>query len=149
MYRVRGKWLANVGRTYRVRGKGLANVGRMYRVRPIFQKRAFWRVLEFDKLANFRRVLEFDKFAGEWPLLTKNPIKIAAGKTPRTKGMQTWLVHKRESCLKMKKNKWIRNDINFNSRKISLSSYYIKGNVQELQQPKILKELNVYESAIE
>jgi hypothetical protein len=41
----------------------------MYRVRPIFQKRAFWRVLAFAKLANFRRVLEFDKFAGEWPLL--------------------------------------------------------------------------------
>ncbi len=34
MYRVRGKWLANVGRMYRVRGKWLANVGRMYRVRP-------------------------------------------------------------------------------------------------------------------
>ena len=69
MYRVRGKWLANVWRMYRVRAKGLANVGRMYRVRPIFQKRAFWRVLAFAKLANFRRVLEFDKFAGEWPLL--------------------------------------------------------------------------------
>ena len=54
---------------YRVRGKGLANAGRMYRVRPIFQKKAFWRVLEFDKMANFWRVLEFDKFAGEWPLL--------------------------------------------------------------------------------
>jgi hypothetical protein len=33
MYRVRGKWLANVGRMYRVRGKWLANVGQMYRVR--------------------------------------------------------------------------------------------------------------------
>ena len=41
----------------------------MYWVRPKWQKWAFWRVLEFAKLANFRRVLEFDKFAGEWPLL--------------------------------------------------------------------------------
>ncbi len=69
MYRVREKALANVGRMYRVRGKGLANVGRMYPVRPKWRKLPFWRVLEFAKLANFRRVLEFDKFAGEWPLL--------------------------------------------------------------------------------
>ncbi len=34
MYRVRGNWLANVRRMYRVRGKWLANVRRMYRVRP-------------------------------------------------------------------------------------------------------------------
>ena len=84
MYRVRGKGLANVWRMYRVQRKGWRMSGkciesgesswrmsgRMYRVRPIFQKRAFWRVLAFAKLANFWRVLEFDKFAGEWPLLS-------------------------------------------------------------------------------
>ncbi len=48
----------------------------MYRVRPNSPKWPFWRVLEFDKLANFRRVLEFDKFAGEWPLLKYAPIRI-------------------------------------------------------------------------
>jgi hypothetical protein len=41
VWRVRAKWLANVGRMYRVRGKWLANVGRMYRVRPIFQNGHF------------------------------------------------------------------------------------------------------------
>ncbi len=41
MYRVRGKWLTNVGRMYRVRGKWLANVGQMYRVQPIFQNGHF------------------------------------------------------------------------------------------------------------
>ncbi len=74
MYRVRGKWLANVGQMYRVRGKWLANVGRMYRVRPIFQNGHFGEYSNLPKLANFWRVLEFDKFAGEWPLLKKNPI---------------------------------------------------------------------------
>jgi hypothetical protein len=50
----------------------------MYRVRPIFQKRAFWRVLAFAKLANFRRVLEFDEFAGEWPLLSFFAVFVSA-----------------------------------------------------------------------
>ena len=73
MYRVRGKWLANVGRMYQVRGKWLANVGRMYRVRPIFQNGHFGEYSNSPKLANFWRVLEFDKFAGEWPLLRIYP----------------------------------------------------------------------------
>jgi hypothetical protein len=68
-WRVRAKWLANVGRMYRVWGKWLANVGRMYRVRPIFQNGHFGEYSNSTKLANFWRVLEFDKFAGEWPLL--------------------------------------------------------------------------------
>ncbi len=72
MYRVRGKWLANVGRMYRVRGKCLANVGRMYQVRPIFQNGHFGEYSNSPKLANFWRVLKFDKFAGEWPLLSFN-----------------------------------------------------------------------------
>ena len=69
VWRVRAKWLANVGRMYRVRGKWLANVGRMYRVRPIFQNGHFGEYLNSPKLVNFWRVLKFDKFAGEWPLL--------------------------------------------------------------------------------
>ncbi len=69
MYRVRGKWLANVRRMYRVRGKWLANVRQMYRVRHIFQNGHFGKYSNSPKLANFWRVLEFDKFAGEWPLL--------------------------------------------------------------------------------
>ncbi len=56
-------------RMYRVRGKWLANVGRMYRVRRIFQNDHFGEYSNSPKLANFWRVLEFDKFAGEWPLL--------------------------------------------------------------------------------
>jgi len=55
---------------YRVRGKWLANVGRMYRVRPIFQNGHFGEYSNLPKLVNFWRVLEFDKFAGEWPLLS-------------------------------------------------------------------------------
>ncbi len=72
VWRVRAKWLANVGRMYRVQGKWLANVGRMYRVRPIFQNGHFGEYSNSTKLANFWRVLEFDKFAGEWPLLKWN-----------------------------------------------------------------------------
>jgi hypothetical protein len=61
---------------YRVRGNWLANVGRMYRVRPIFQNGHFGEYSNLPKLANFWRVLEFDKFAGEWPLLTPSPNKL-------------------------------------------------------------------------
>jgi hypothetical protein len=46
----------------------------MYRVRPIFKNDHFGEYSNSPKMANFRRVLEFDKFAGEWPLLSKNPI---------------------------------------------------------------------------
>jgi hypothetical protein len=61
---------------YRVRGKWLANVGQMYRVRPIFQNGHFGEYSNSPKLANFWRVLEFDKFAGEWPLLKTNKRKM-------------------------------------------------------------------------
>jgi hypothetical protein len=62
----------------------------MYRVRPKWRKWAFWRVLEFAKLANFRRVLEFDKFAGEWPLL--NIFPLITGKSNQEKQTIAYLV---------------------------------------------------------
>jgi hypothetical protein len=61
---------------YRVRGKWLANVVQMYRVWPIFQNGHFGEYSNSPKLANFWRVLEFDKFAGEWPLLNILAIKV-------------------------------------------------------------------------
>ncbi len=72
VWRVRAKWLANVGRMYRVRAKQGGKCWRMYRVRPIFQNGHFGEYSNSLKLANFWRVLEFDKFAGEWPLLRYN-----------------------------------------------------------------------------
>ncbi len=71
VWRVRAKWLANVGRMYQVRAKQGGQCQRMYRVRPIFQNGHFGEYSNSPKMANFWRVLEFDKFAGEWPLLKK------------------------------------------------------------------------------
>ncbi len=65
-----------LSRVWRVRAKWLANVGRMYRVRPIFQNGHFGEYSNSPKLANFWRVLEFHKFAGKWPLLSQKSTKV-------------------------------------------------------------------------
>jgi hypothetical protein len=62
---------------------------------PNSPKWPFWRVLEFDKLANFRRVLEFDKFAGEWSLLINYSLKLSALYIKANEEMARFLVQPR------------------------------------------------------
>jgi hypothetical protein len=104
---------------YRVRGKWLANVRRMYRVRPIFQNGHFGEYSNSPKLANFWRVLEFDKFAGEWPLLKYLPKDHCKVSSPlynvtsvlilacQNKFDLQWFDHKRFSRLLCKEESYI------------------------------------------